>query len=200
MIFIGILFCKLIHLLLTPAGRDDRHSHWGKTTVDPKILISWNAHSRFDRLDQSIVVFQKKSFASNFLCNKILYFVITRVRAVHRNDLLINGLMRSGIDSSVLQFWLALLGDGKHRMHDQNYPIEWCRFDHPGAMMLTAEQIWRLIWWSALVACVLVLLLLQPRWSHFIVSLHRLQTPLPQHLTGTRLDNAIPRCHSPAEG
>ena len=49
----------------------------------------------------------------------IFTFSITWAYVVHRNGLLINDLLHTGIDASVLRCWLALLRDGKHRMHDQ---------------------------------------------------------------------------------
>ena len=164
------------------------------------IQLFWLPVTLIREFDQSIVAFLRKNHPYQFFgAINVHILEITWAHVVHRNDLLIKGLLRTDTDASVLLFWLALLRDGKHRIHDQNHPIEWCRFDHSGAMMLTAEQIWWLIWWSALAAFVLVLLLLQQRWSHSIVSLHRLQTPLPQHLTGTWVEDAIPRWLSPAE-
>ena len=71
----------------------------------------------------------------------IFTFSITWAHVVHRNGLLIKDLLHTGIDASVLRCWLALLRDGKYRIHDQNHPIERCRFDHPEEILLTAEQI-----------------------------------------------------------
>ena len=169
------------------------------TTGDPTVSFFCNSHLRDWWVYLLIVAFTKRNLPTLIfgeICSR--KFRITRAWVVYRNDFDQRSTVK-GIYASALLCWLALLRDGKLQMHDQYHPIERCRFDHPEARLLIAEQIWWLIWWNALAVFVLVLLLLQQRWSHSIVSLLRLQTPLPEHLSGTRVDDVIPHWPSPAE-